>query len=94
MDKYRIPQTLDEPLKIALWTMDEVLAFIIPTLVLVIAYNQFLLGSAIGMACMYVLKKIKGEQGHYYIFNVMYWHLPPIVHFKSTPPSHLRHFIG
>lgn len=94
MDKYHIPQHLDEPLKFLLWTMDEIISFALPFALLTFLYNQVLIGGAIGAALVYGLKKLKGEQGHYYLFNLIYWYLPPLTKMKVTPPSHLRELIG
>ena len=43
---------------------------------------------------LFLLKKLKGEQGHYFLHALVYWHLPQIVVFKSTPPSYIRDFLG
>lgn len=94
MSPYHIPQYLDEPWKIMLWTIDEFLLFLVPFLILMFVFGSPLTGLMVGAACMYVMRRIKGEQGHYFIFNILYWYLPAIVHFKATPPSYLRQFVG
>ncbi len=40
------------------------------------------------------LKKVKGEQGHYFLYHVMYWYLPTMFHLKKTPPSYIREWVG
>lgn len=94
MSPYHIPQYLDEPFKLMLWTIDEFLLFLIPFLTLMFIFGSPLWGGLVGGLCMYIVRKIKGEQGHYFIFNVMYWHLPSVIQFKCTPPSYLRHLLG
>jgi len=94
MDKNHIPQYLDEPMRLILWTLDEAAAFFVPFFILLWVFNQTVLGVIIGTALVLVLKRLKGEQGHYFIYSLMYWHLPAVVRFKSTPPSHYREFLG
>ncbi len=94
MEKTHIPQYLDEPTRIILWTIDELLFFLIPFLILFWGFDQVILGVAIGVALVFGLRKLKGEQGHYFLYSVMYWHLPAMVRFKSTPPSYYREFLG
>ena len=94
MDKYHIPQYLDEPLRILLLTVDELAFFFAPFLLSLLVFSQPLLGGVIGGALVFILKRIKGEQGHYFIYNLIYWYLPPMMRFKSTPPSHLRMILG
>jgi conjugal transfer pilus assembly protein TraL len=92
-DKYYIPRYIDEPTKIILWTVDEFIAFMVPFLILFLCFNAPITAVAIGMALVLALKKIKGEHGHYFLLNVMYWYLPEMVKFKQTPPSYMRNFI-
>ena len=94
MDKNHIPQYLDEPARIILWTIDEVIIFLVPFLVLLWGFNQTILGLIIGVVLVLGLKRLKGEQGHYFVYSLMYWHLPAMVRFKSTPPSFYREFLG
>ena len=92
--KYHIPQHLDEPFKIILWTVDEICVLLIPFVLSMVLFNVPLIGLLTGVGLMFILKKIKGEQGHYFIFNVMYWYLPSVMRFRAIPPSHLREWIG
>jgi conjugal transfer pilus assembly protein TraL len=94
MDKYYIPQHLDMPFKVIIWTLDEVMAFLIPTLLLFIMFNALLTGIVIGIASLKILKKVKGEEGHYFLAYLAYWYLPPIVKYKATPPSYIRELLG
>ena len=94
MDKNHIPQYLDEPTRIILWTIDELLFFLVPFIILFFGFNQVILGAITGALLVFCLRKLKGEQGHYFLYSLMYWHLPSMVQFKSTPPSHYREFLG
>lgn len=94
MDKNHIPQYLDEPTRIILWTIDELILFLVPLLILFFGFDQLILGIATGIALVFGLRKLKGEQGHYFLHSLMYWYLPAIVRFKSTPPSYYREFLG
>lgn len=94
MDKNHIPQYLDEPTRIILWTIDELILFLVPLLILFFGFDQLILGIGVGVALVFGLRKLKGEQGHYFLHSLMYWYLPAIVRFKSTPPSYYREFLG
>lgn len=92
---YRIPQTLDEPIKFILWTLDELLGFLAPFLIFMFALNSPVWGMIVGAATLFAIKKMKGEQGHYFIVHWLYWHLPQgFIQLKVTPPSHWRELIG
>lgn len=89
-----VPQHLDEPLRIILWTADEVIVFVVPFFILFWGFDQTILGVVVGAGLVLVLRKLKGEQGHHFLYSMMYWHLPATVRFKSTPPSFYREFLG
>lgn len=93
-EKHRIPQHLDEPFKLILWTMDELIVLFVPFLLLMMLFDSPISGLIMGIVALFGMKKIKGEQGHYFLYNLMYWYLPSVIHFKKTPPSHLREWIG
>lgn len=94
MDKYYIPQHLDTPFKVILWTWDELLAFLVPFLPLFMFMNSPLLGIGVGTLNIILLKKFKGEEGHYFLAHMAYWHLPSFVLYKATPPSYVREILG
>ena len=91
---YRIPQTLDEPIKFMLWTIDELAAFLAPFLILMLVFNSPVWGMITGSAALFGIKKIKGEQGHYFMYHLVYWHAPLCLKLKATPSSYWREFIG
>lgn len=94
MDKYYIPKSLDEPFRIYLLTIDEFILLLLPIVVLGFILNQVMLGLMLGLSALFAIKKLKGEQGHFYFVYLAYWYLPPIVKFKATPPSYIRHYLG
>jgi type IV conjugative transfer system protein TraL len=82
-DKYHIPQSLD-----------ELILLIAPIIIIGFFLNQMIVGFIVGLSAMFAIKKLKGEQGHYYLVNLAYWYLPPIVKFKVTPHSYIRDYLG
>lgn len=93
-DKYSIPQTLDEPFRIFLLTLDELFFLVSPVILIGFVLNQMVLGFLMGLFALFAIKKLKGEQGHFYILNLAYWYLPPLVKFKITPHSYIRNYLG
>jgi len=94
MDKYYIPQHLDSPFKVILWTVDEVFLFSVPFFSFLLILNSPLIGLFLSAGLVMALKKIKGEEGHHFTLHLAYWHLPPLILYKATPPSHIREIIG
>lgn len=94
MDKYYIPRYLDEPLKIVFLTIDEIIALVVPILSGLFLFNAPVIGLILGSGLVLLLKTIKGNEGHYFIYHLAYWHLPQIIKFRSTPPSHVREILG
>lgn len=93
-DKYHIPQSLDEPFRIFLLTVDELILLIAPILIVGFFLNQMIFGFMVGLSAMFAIKKLKGEQGHFYLVNLAYWYLPPLIKFRVTPHSYIRDYLG
>ena len=93
-DKYAIPHYLDEPYKILLWTIDEVVVFILPTFLGLTIFNYPLTGVVLGIVMIYALKKLKSDQGHYFIYDLCYWYCPPLIPYRVIPPSYIREWVG
>ncbi len=93
-DPHFIPQYLDEPFKLILWTIDEVVMMILPLFICWYFFGAFLIGAVLSAVALIIIKKIKGEQGHYYLLYMMYWHLPTFYKFKVIPASYQREWIG
>jgi conjugal transfer pilus assembly protein TraL len=94
MDKYYLPKTLDVPAKVILWTIDEVVVFLIPFLLTFLLLHSPMIGMMSGAILVIFLKKIKGEEGHYFLAHLSYWHLPSFVRYRATPPSYIRQYLG
>lgn len=94
MDKYYIPQYLDQPFKIIFWTVDEVSVFLVLFITFFRVFDSPILGIMAGVISVLVLKKLKGEEGHYFLTHLAYWYLPPLVMYRSTPHSYIREILG
>jgi conjugal transfer pilus assembly protein TraL len=94
MDKNHMPQHLDAPFRVFLLTIDEFLVFLLPILLCLFVLDMPLIGCFLGAGFLLGLKRLKGDQGHYFIQHFAYWHLPQLLPLKVTPPSHIREFIG
>lgn len=92
--KYIIPRYLDEPMRIILWTWDELTIFLLPIILTYWLSNELIFGMIIGVSAFFCLKKIKGNQGHYFVKSLVYWYLPEMTKFHKTPPSYIREYIG
>ena len=93
-DKYYIPQMLDAPFRVFLLTIDELVLLVLPVILVGFFLNQMIVGFMLGIFSLMTIKKLKGEQGHFYLLNLAYWYLPPIIKFKVTPPSYIRNYLG
>lgn len=94
MDRYYMPKTLDEPFRIYILTIDELLLLVLPILIIGFVLHQMVVGFILGLGGLTLIKKFKGEQGHYYLVHLAYWYLPDMVQFKVTPPSYIRDYLG
>jgi type IV conjugative transfer system protein TraL len=94
MDKYTIPKYLNERYQIASFTLDEIVAMIILVIASLVLSGGPMIGIIAGVLIVGALKKIKGEEGHNQLLRLVYWYLPPIIRFRSTPPSHIREILG
>lgn len=94
MDKYYLPKTLDEPFRVYVLTVDELLVLSLPIVLIGFFFTQMLLGFILGLGGLTILKRFKGEQGHCYLIHLAYWYLPDVIKFKYTPPSYIRSYLG
>ncbi|MBV2149987.1 type IV conjugative transfer system protein TraL [Sphingobium sp. AS12] len=93
-DRYVVPQHLDDPELIGLWTLDEALAMIIP-FVWGILTQHILIGTIFSFAGWWGLRKAKSGRKASWLFHLAYWHLPAgFTGLRATPPSHLRLMAG
>lgn len=92
--RYRIPKQLDDPYKIVFLTLDEVTALCVPFLLILFLFNAPVVGLTVGSVLVAGLKKLKGNEGHGFIHRLAYWYLPPLIKYRSTPPSYTREILG
>ncbi len=93
-DKYLIPQRLDDPELIGLWTLDEFIAMVVP-FVWGILSQHIVIGIGLGFLCWWGLKKAKGGRAASWLLHAAYWYLPAsFVGLRATPPSFLRIMAG
>ena len=91
---YYIPRHLDDPEHIGFWTMDEAAAMVAP-FALGIVFKAIVAGIVGGLACYFLLKKMKGTARENFALYVLYWHLPSsILRLRYTPDSFKRTLAG
>lgn len=95
-NKKTILKTLDNPMRIIFWSMEEFLIMIVPLFLGFMLANFFVLLSGIVLKIIYA--KFKNKSTQRYFKHVLYWHLPTnnlkkqgIV--KNLPPSHIREYL-
>lgn len=91
---YYLPRHLDEPYKVVYFTIDECVLLLIPVLIGMFCFDAPIYAICVGATLVAGLKKLKGKEGHYFIYSLAYWHFPEIIKFKSTPPSYVREILG
>jgi type IV conjugative transfer system protein TraL len=91
-EQYRILNYLDSPLKILLWSRNELLSYGVPFLVGVCS-SQTLLGFSISVLNFMILKRAKRGVLEWWD-GFLYWHLPRGRLFAGFPPSYARHLVG
>lgn len=94
MDKYYIPQHLDAPFKIAIFTIADLAFILVPFFVIAFVFQQQILALVVSAVFFVVARKLKGEEDNHFYKHFIYWHLPPIIPYKATPPSYVREIIG
>lgn len=94
MDKYYIPQKLDAPFKIAMFTVFDLVVVLVPFFVIAFGFQKQILALIVSAALFLILKRIKGEEDNHFFKHFLYWHLPLSGFYKATPPSHVREIIG
>ncbi|MDQ5767923.1 type IV conjugative transfer system protein TraL [Thiothrix subterranea] len=92
LGQYYIPRLLDAPPKAFYWDMDEFMAMVAPIGIGLIL-DWFVIGTALGLLAGYAVAKLKAGRGAWYMLHALYWYLG-VIRLKSTPPSHIREYIG
>lgn len=88
-----IPRILDQPEKIAFWTWNEILLFIV-VFGLVSAFS-FLLGMVLGVVSIKIMRLLKNSSYGDLTKVGLYWFSPwSEKQFKTLPSSHIREYLG
>lgn len=93
-DKFKIPSTLNDPEKVAFWTIDEFF-LLMGGFILGIVFSRFIEGIGIGFVCVYLIKKFKRGESLNIIRYAIYWYAPSsLFDFKRTLHSYKRELAG
>lgn len=92
MEAYFIPRRLDEPERIAFWTLDEALVLLLPILTGLIM-SWVLTGFVLGLSLFMALKKFKGNGSTNLVRFALYWFLPNVFRLQATPCSAVRRYV-
>ena len=93
-DRTRIPATLDEPEKLAFWTLDEFIV-LIGGFMVGILLSRFVEGILAGFVGVYLLKKFKRGESLNILRYALYWIAPSgLFAFKRTLSSYKRDLAG
>ncbi|MEM9838004.1 MAG: type IV conjugative transfer system protein TraL [Pseudomonadota bacterium] len=93
-DRYRIPSTLDDPEKLAFWTIDEFI-ILIGGFMIGILLSRFVEGIIAGFLGVYFIKRFKKGESLSVVRFAAYWALPSgLFAFKRTLPSYKRELAG
>jgi len=94
MDRYVIPGKLDEPERIAFWTIDEFVAMAGPFFIGILS-QHIVLGIMFGALGWWGLRKAKAGRATSWLLHAAYWYLPSTVTgVRAVPPSYLRLMAG
>lgn len=94
IDRTRIPATLDEPEKLAFWTVDE-FVILIGGFMIGILLGRFVEGIVAGFVGVYALKKFKKGESLSFLRFALYWTLPSgLFAFRRTLSSYKRDLAG
>lgn len=93
-DRTRIPATLDDPEKLAFWTVDEFIV-LIGGFMIGILFSRFVEGIVAGFIGVFLLKKFKKGESLSLVRFALYWAAPSgIFAFKRTLSSYKRDLAG
>jgi len=91
---YFIPKTLDSPMRIMLWTVDEFVVMILPFLLFFFKYNRPILSVIVPLCCWMIVKKLKKGKTSRFVLALLYWYFPFYQFYKTIPASHTRKYVG
>ncbi len=88
--KSRFPKTIDRPLLMLLWEIDEFALFVIPA-VISLFMRELVFGVAVGFMLMKFYARIKAGKPNNFIFHLSWKY--GIVKVKETPPAFVSKFV-
>ena len=88
--KSRFPQTIDRPMLMLLWELDEFALFVIPS-VISLFMRKMIFGIVIGYLLMKLYAKLKEGRPNNFVFHLA-WKFG-IVKVKDTPPTFVSKFM-
>ena len=92
--QYLVPQRLDDPELIGLWTIDEFAGMIVPFAWGILTQHIFL-GIGLAFGAWFALRKAKAGRAGSWVRHAAYWYLPSsVLGLRATPPSHCRVLAG
>ena len=92
--RFHIPSTLDEPEKMAFWTVDE-FVILIGCMGLGIVFGRFVEGIIAGFLGVHLIKRFKKGESLNVLRHALYWYAPSgLFAFKATLASHKRQLAG
>ncbi|HOD03152.1 MAG TPA: type IV conjugative transfer system protein TraL [Clostridiales bacterium] len=81
----------DDPMKLFFWEIDEVIVMSAACF-LGIMIDMLLTFGGIGIACAYLLTRLKKSSSEGVMIHFLYWH--GFLKLKGCPKSYIREFVG
>lgn len=92
--KYKTPQFLNEPYRLIIFTIDEVIVAVL-TLYIFGAVCGFIVTSLVLTSFfLYLMRRMKGNEGVYFYVHLFYWFFSLSPKLRATPPSWIREYLG
>lgn len=88
--KSRFPKTIDKPMLMLLWDLDEFALFVIPAVVSLFM-RELIFGIAAGFVLMKIYMKFKAGRPNNYMFHLAWRY--GIIKVKGTPPAYVSKFL-
>lgn len=92
--KYKTPQFLNEPYRLIIFTLDEVLVAVLTIYIFGTVCGFIVSSLFLASVFLLLLRRMKGNEGAYFYVHLLYWHFSVSPKLKATPPSWIREFLG
>ena len=92
--KYKTPQYLNEPYRLIIFTLDEVVVAILTVYVFGAVCGFMVTSLVLTCVFLWLMKRMKGNEGPYFYIHLFYWYFSLSPKLRSTPPSWVRDFLG